>query len=168
MNLKDLMQQDLPGADSGVGGDVNHAAHEAAHSAAEVKARATHGAREARTTWLEYGAQALRLVGALRALELGSVSSVLARVGLSRKASPMGPALWFTAGAVVGGGAALVFAPMSGKELRSRASKFLTPSRAVSTPSTYPTARKKDGYTRGYEGVEPLPRAHDGAGTSWP
>jgi hypothetical protein len=77
------------------------------------------------TSWIEYGTQALKFFGALRALELGPVESLLGRVGLGKRDATIGPVIWLAAGAVVGGGVALAMAPMSGKKLRRRIARFI-------------------------------------------
>jgi len=77
------------------------------------------------TSWIEYGTQALKFFGALRALELGPVDSLLGRVGLGKRDATLGPVIWLAAGAVVGGGVALALAPMSGKKLRRRLARFI-------------------------------------------
>jgi gas vesicle protein len=45
---------------------------------------------------------------------------------LQRRESALRPALWFAAGAVVAGGAALVLAPSSGEKLRKRLIELLS------------------------------------------
>jgi len=77
------------------------------------------------TSWIEYGTQALKFFGALRALELGPVDSLLGRVGLGKRDAAVGPVIWLAAGAVIGGGVALAMAPMSGKKLRRRLARFI-------------------------------------------
>ena len=107
---------------------------------------ASHAADESRPrpSVIEYATQALKLFGALRALEIGAVDSLLTRVGLGRREHTVSPLIWFAAGAVVGGGTALAFAPASGKQLRQRLARFLDPSHGVELEKPLP-AKMTDG-----------------------
>lgn len=75
-------------------------------------------------SWLDYGTRAVKLLTAARSLQLG-VEALLGHTGLRRTSGPLAPALWFTAGVLVGGGAAVALAPASGKELRRRLARWI-------------------------------------------
>jgi len=104
---------------------LNHAMNSANHTMHDVKSGARELADHGKTNLLEVGTQVLHFIGALRALEIGAVDSVLGKVGLSRRPSSLTPLMWLAAGAVIGGGVALALAPTSGKKLRARLSSFL-------------------------------------------
>ncbi len=118
----------------------------------ELKERTKDVANHSRTTLLEYGTHALKLVAALRALEIEAVDSLLGRVGLGRRQSSLRPLWWFAAGAMVGGGVVFVLAPSSGKELRERAKRFLRASKDVEVQAQHsePEVSKK---TNGADGL---------------
>jgi len=82
-----------------------------------VKDAASH----ARENVLEIGAQLLRLLNRARDANVLSFDSWLHRVGLRRHGGigqVVQPLVFFAAGAVVGAGAGLLFAPTSGSKLR--------------------------------------------------
>lgn len=154
--------------------NLNHAVHAVESTVDDAVARGRGAAGHAKTSVMEYGTQALKLVAALRALESDAVDSVLGRVGLARKPSGLQPVLWFAAGALVGGGAALALAP-SIKTLRHRFSRFLDggghtkdDDRVERVSGRVPTAYD---HARGPmsvgDGVEPLPRHTDGTSHNW-
>ncbi len=73
-----------------------------------------------------FGTQVLRFYNQARAVEMPGVDNVLHSVGLQRRANPLVPVLLFAAGAAIAGGAALVLAPTSGRELRRKLGVMLT------------------------------------------
>ena len=92
----------------------------------QVAHRMKDAASSARISFLDLGTQVLRLVNNLRDGERHRLDSVLGRVGLYRRHdTALGPILWFTAGAVVGGGAGILLAPTVGQGLRDRMSRLL-------------------------------------------
>lgn len=119
-------------------------------------ARADHG----KTNLLEVGTQVLHFIGALRALEIGAVDSVLGTVGLIRRPNSPTALIWLAAGAVIGGGVALALAPTSGKKLRARLSSLLDGGAELERSNHRPNDDSLDDTKR--------PRAHskpDGAGS---
>lgn len=153
---------------------LKEAANAATHITDDVKGRASHVGIHARTSLLEYGTQALKLLGALRALEIGAVDSVLARVGVGRRQSgSMLPVIWFTAGALVAGGAALAFAPSSGKDLRRRVARWIDSggtevekdTKGIETHvSETAEAAKRDATSKVSHGSEAARKSLDGGG----
>ena len=101
---------------------VNHAQHAAFTAADQVKSAAD----GTRSSLIELGVQALKLFNHVRAQETRYVDSALDHIGLQRRESALRPVLWFAAGAVVAGGAALVLAPSSGEMLRKRLIELLS------------------------------------------
>ncbi len=83
-------------------------------------------AGQAKGSFLEFGAQALKLLSTLRDVEIRSADSLLGRVGLQRRESALRPMMWFAAGGVAAGAVALVMAPVAGKELRARLADMLS------------------------------------------
>lgn len=110
------------------------------------------------TSWIEYGTQALKFFGALRALELGPVDSLLGRVGLGKRDPTIGPVIWLAAGALVGGGVALAMAPMSGKKLRRRLARF------IDSGATEPESNVKELEVRVDGGKKRMAAKSNGAG----
>jgi hypothetical protein len=86
------------------------------HAGEQVK----HSAAHARSGFVDLAAQALRLVNNIREAEERGVTSFLSRLGLQRRQSVARPVLWFAAGAVAAGAAALLLAPMKGDDLIKR------------------------------------------------
>jgi len=74
---------------------------------------------------IDLGTQVLRLFNQARVAEMRGVDGVLHHIGLQRRSSALGPALWFAAGAVVAGGAAIMLAPTSGRALRRKLASLL-------------------------------------------
>jgi len=91
------------------------------HATEHVKEAASH----ARATLLDLSTQVMKLVNGAREAEGRGVDAVLDRLGLQRRSSALGPALWFAAGVVVAGTAVLLMTPTSGKKLRQRIASFL-------------------------------------------
>ncbi|MGH7293826.1 MAG: YtxH domain-containing protein [Polyangiaceae bacterium] len=85
----------------------------------QVARTATH----ARGGLVDLGVQVLRFVNNIREAEERGVESILSRLGLQRRQSMARPVLWFAAGAIVAGGAALLFAPMTGEQLLRKLTK---------------------------------------------
>jgi gas vesicle protein len=80
-----------------------------------VKEGAEHVASNARVTWLDGAKAVAGLVSTVRAI---GVDDALALIGLSRRRSPLLSFAIFGAGVAVGAGVSLMFAPMSGADLR--------------------------------------------------
>jgi gas vesicle protein len=105
---------------------MNSVVNSAQHAASQAVDQVRSSANETRASLLDLGVQALKFVNHLRVNESRVVDSALDRIGLQRRESAMRPALWFAAGAVVAGGAALVLAPSSGEKLRKRLIELLS------------------------------------------
>jgi hypothetical protein len=88
----------------------------------QVARTATH----ARANFVDLGIQVLRFVNNMREAEERGVESILSRLGLQRRQSTARPVLWFAAGAVVAGGAALLLAPMKGEQLIRKMTKTVS------------------------------------------
>lgn len=101
---------------------VGNAQHLASNAADQVRTTTD----STRSSLVDFGVQALKLFNHVRAQESRYVDSALDHIGLQRRESALRPALWFAAGAMVAGGAALVFAPTSGEKLRVRLIELLT------------------------------------------
>ncbi len=101
---------------------ISNAQHVASHAVDQVKA----GADSTRSSLIDLGVQALKFFNHVRAQESRYVDSALDTIGLQRRESALRPVLWFAAGAVVAGGAALVLAPTSGDKLRKRLIQLLS------------------------------------------
>jgi hypothetical protein len=93
----------------------------AGHATEQVKEAASH----ARARFFDFSTQVLKLVNGIREAQGRGADTVLDRLGLQRQTGPLGPALWFAAGAVTAGAAVLLLAPMSGKKLRQRIASFI-------------------------------------------
>jgi hypothetical protein len=93
----------------------------------KVANRVKDAASSARVSFIDLGTQVLRLVNNLRDGDRQRFDSVLGRVGLYRRRGngALGPVLWFTAGAVVGGGAGILLAPSVGQGVRDRLSRLV-------------------------------------------
>jgi gas vesicle protein len=96
---------------------IGSAADGAKHVMGSARDGAEHAAASARTTWLDGIKAVTGMVSMLRGLQ---ADDALGLVGLSRRRSPVAAMGIFSAGVVVGAGAALLFAPMSGTETRRR------------------------------------------------
>lgn len=81
---------------------------------------AEHAVDQTRSSLVDLGAQALKLVNSLKAAEGRSVDSMLHRIGLQRRDEAPTPLLWFAAGAIAAGAVVFMLAPESGKKLRGR------------------------------------------------
>jgi hypothetical protein len=73
-----------------------------------------------RSSLIDLGAQTLKLIDSLRAIETRGVDSLLHGIGLRRRGGALGPIVWFATGAVTAGAVVFLLAPESGKKLRSR------------------------------------------------
>lgn len=104
---------------------IQNAVDTATNAAGNLKSEASDVASSARSSLHDYGKMALKGLAALRSFEREALESTLGSLGLQRKSSAFTPALWFAAGAVVGGGAALVFAPSSGQKFRKRLATWI-------------------------------------------
>lgn len=93
----------------------------AEHAAEQVKETASH----ARARFFDFSTQVLKLVNGIREAQGRGTDSVLDRLGLQRQTGPLGPALWFAAGAVTAGAAVFLTASPSGRKLRQRIASFL-------------------------------------------
>lgn len=87
----------------------------AEHAMESVKGGAEHAASSVRSTWLDSAKAVAGLVATFRGLEL---NDGLGLIGLARRRSPLRSFAMFGAGVMVGAGAGLLFAPMSGAKLR--------------------------------------------------
>jgi hypothetical protein len=92
----------------------------AEHATEQVKEAASH----ARARFFDFSTQVLKLVNGIREAQGRGTDTVLDRLGLQRQTGPLGPALWFAAGAVTAGAAVFLLAPTSGKKLRQRIARF--------------------------------------------
>jgi hypothetical protein len=81
--------------------------------------------KHARASFIELGTQALRLANHVYEARLHDVDSLLGRVGLQRRSSPMRAVAWFAAGAVIAGGAVMLLTPLRGEELVGRMASTL-------------------------------------------
>lgn len=97
--------------------EAAHAVGTAKHAIGSAKDGAEHAAASARTTWFDGVKAVTGMVAMLRGLQ---ADDALGWVGLSRRRSPVAAVGIFSAGVVLGAGAALLFAPMSGAETRRR------------------------------------------------
>jgi gas vesicle protein len=97
--------------------EAAHAVGTARHAIGSAKDGAEHAAASARTTWFDGIKAVTGMVAMLRGLQ---TDDALGLVGLSRRRSPVAAMGIFSAGVVLGAGAALLFAPMSGAETRRR------------------------------------------------
>lgn len=96
---------------------VSSASDGAKHVMGSARDGAEHAATSARTTWFDGIKAVTGMVSMLRGLQ---ADDALGMVGLSRRRSPVAAMGIFSAGVVVGAGAALLFAPMAGTETRRR------------------------------------------------
>lgn len=87
-----------------------------------AKGSAGHAASSARATFFDIAKFAIGVATTLRGF---GIDDALGFVGLARKRSPLGAIGAFGAGVVVGAGAGLLFAPMSGRSLRRTLMKEL-------------------------------------------
>lgn len=101
---------------------ISNAQHVASNAVDQVKA----GADSTRSSFIDLGVQALKFFNQVRVQESRYVDSALDHIGLQRRESALRPVLWFAAGAIVAGGAALVLAPTSGDTLRKRLIQLLS------------------------------------------
>jgi len=92
-----------------------HAIGTAKHAIDSAKESTGHAVSSARTTFLDGVKVVTGVVTMLRAL---GVDDALGWVGLSRRRSPIVSASIFGAGVALGAGVGVLFAPMSGLELR--------------------------------------------------
>jgi gas vesicle protein len=97
--------------------EATHAVGSARHAMGSAKDGADHAVTSAKATWLDGVKAVTGMVSMIRSLQ---ADDALGWVGLSRRRSPIAAFGIFSAGLVVGAGAALLFAPMSGEETRRR------------------------------------------------
>ena len=97
--------------------EATHAVDSAKHAMGSAKDGADQAVTSAKTTWLDGIKAVTGMVSMIRSLQ---ADDALGWVGLSRRRSPIAAFGIFSAGLVVGAGAALLFAPMSGEETRRR------------------------------------------------
>jgi hypothetical protein len=121
-----------------------------------VKEAASH----ARTTLLDLSTQILKLVNSAREAEGRGVDAVLDRLGLERRRSALAPALWFAAGALVGGTTVLLASPVYGKKLRERIASFIDDRTAANAKGARTDERKVEEVK---QEVSPDPRPGNGA-----
>jgi gas vesicle protein len=97
--------------------EATHAVGTAKNAMDSARDGADHAVSSARTTWLDGVKAVTGMVAMIRGLQ---ADDALGWVGLSRRRSPVAAIGIFSAGMVLGAGAALLFAPMSGEETRKR------------------------------------------------
>lgn len=102
--------------------EAGHAVGTAKHAFESAKDGAEHAATSARSTWLDGVKAVTGMVAVMRGFQ---AEDALGWVGLTRRRSPWGTIALFGAGALVGVGAAMLFAPVSGAEMRRRIMKGL-------------------------------------------
>ncbi|MEP7121118.1 MAG: YtxH domain-containing protein [Byssovorax sp.] len=96
---------------------VGSATSGAKQAMGSAKDGADHAVTSARATWFDGIKAVTGMVAMIRSLQ---ADDALGWVGLSRRRSPVATIGIFSAGMVLGAGAALLFAPMSGEETRRR------------------------------------------------
>ena len=97
--------------------EATHAVDSAKQAMGSARDGADKAASSAKTTWFDGIKAVTGMVAIIRSLQ---TDDALGWVGLSRRRSPLATFGLFSAGMVVGAGAALLFAPMSGEETRRR------------------------------------------------
>jgi gas vesicle protein len=97
--------------------EATHAVDSAKSAMGSAKDGADHAVSSAKTTWVDGIKAVTGMVAMIRSLQ---ADDALGWVGLSRRRSPVATIGIFSAGMVLGAGAALLFAPMSGEETRRR------------------------------------------------
>ena len=102
--------------------EAGHAVGTAKHAFGSAKDGAEHAAASARTTWLDGVKAVTGIVAVMRGFQ---AEDALGWVGLTRRRSPLAAIGIFGAGALVGAGVAMLFAPLSGAETRRRIMKGL-------------------------------------------
>jgi len=102
--------------------EAGHAVGTAKHAFGSAKDGAEHAAASARTTWLD-GVKAV--TGMMAVMRGFQAEDALGWVGLTRRRSPFATIALFGAGALVGAGVAMLFAPVSGADTRRRIMKGL-------------------------------------------
>ncbi len=78
------------------------------------------GTSNATASLVDLGVQTLKLINSVRARQAGPLGSAFGRLGFKRRGSAAAPFMFFTAGAIVAGGVALLVTPTSGKVLRGQ------------------------------------------------
>jgi hypothetical protein len=101
-----------------------------------------HAAAHTRSSLIDLGAQALRLVNDIRAAEVRGVDSVLGSLGLQRRESALRPVVWFVAGAAVAGAVVFILAPTQGKKIRDGILSALDTRKRPTTNGTGPSAEE--------------------------
>lgn len=97
--------------------EAEHAVGTAKHAFGTAKVGAEHAASAVQETWVDGVKAVTGLVSALRHFQ---AEDALNLVGLTRRRSPLATVGLFGAGALVGVGVAMLFAPRSGAETRRR------------------------------------------------
>jgi gas vesicle protein len=97
--------------------EAGHAVGTAKHAFGTAKVGAEHAASSVQETWLDGVKAVTGLVSVLRHFQ---AEDALGWVGLTRRRSPIAALGIFGAGALVGAGMAMLFAPLSGAETRRR------------------------------------------------
>ncbi|MEO7594643.1 MAG: YtxH domain-containing protein [Byssovorax sp.] len=100
--------------------EAGHAVGTAKHAFGTAKVGAEHAASSARSTWLDGVKAAAGLIAVMRGFQ---AEDALGWVGLTRRRSPFAAIGLLGAGALVGAGVAMLFAPQSGAETRRRIMK---------------------------------------------
>jgi gas vesicle protein len=100
---------------------VNDKIHQGAETAQSYAKDVASSAQDASNDVVDYLGKAARTVFGSIGIDAKTPLRMLERMGLERRRdSRMGEIGAFTVGVIVGGGAALIFAPMSGSKLRQR------------------------------------------------
>lgn len=102
--------------------EAGHAVGTAKHALGSAKDGAEHAAASARSSWLDGVKAVTGMVAVMRGFQ---AEDALGWVGLTRRRSPFAAIGLFGAGALVGAGVAMLFAPVSGAETRRRIMKGL-------------------------------------------
>ncbi len=97
--------------------EAGHAVGTAKHALGSAKVGAEHAATSVQETWLDGVKAVTGLVSLIRHFQ---AEDALGWVGLTRRRSPLAAIGIFSAGALVGAGVAMLFAPLSGAETRRR------------------------------------------------
>jgi gas vesicle protein len=97
--------------------EAAHAVDTAKSALGTAKVGADHAVDSARSTWIDGVKAVTGMIAIIRGFQ---AEDALGWVGLTRRRSPLAAIGLFSAGALVGAGAAMLFAPVSGAEARRR------------------------------------------------
>jgi hypothetical protein len=113
----------------------------AEHATEHVRDAASH----ARARFFDFSTQVLKLVNGIREAQGRGTDTVLDHLGLRRQKGPLGPALWFAAGAVTAGAAVFLLTPTSGGDLRRRIARFFATEGEAVVAKTGAAEQRVDG-----------------------